>query len=42
MSFPVLDGTVDSNEYLCFNCFDLDRKKPHYHILIKNGDNILA
>ena len=27
MSFLALDGTVESIESLCLNCFDFDRKK---------------
>ena len=27
MSIPALDGTVECNKFLCFNLFDIDRKK---------------
>ena len=27
MSFPASDGTEESNEFLCLNCFDFDRNK---------------
>ena len=27
MSIPALNGTVECNKFLCFNLFDIDRKK---------------
>ena len=39
MSFPALDGTVESN-FLCFNCFDFDQKKVRMFGVLWNKDYV--
>ena len=33
MSFPLFDGTVECNKFLCFNIFDTDKKKRFVRML---------